>query len=733
MTFLNPFALFGLLAAAIPILIHLLNIRKLKVVDFSSLRFLKELQKTRMRRLKMRQWLVLLLRTMLVAFLVLAFSRPALRGTFAAFGEKHAASTIVILLDDSPTMGMRNDHGVLFQQTKDAVASLMTTATGPDEVYLLRLSEIRDLPDHVLPAVPASVAKALNGMNVSQQSRPYLSLVARGLQILSASRNANKELYLITDGQGSEFSLADTAHVAGMPESGTVNLFVVEVPPAQRENAAVVSLVLESRLLSAQRPIQLRGTVRNFGERTISNTLASLYLDGVRVAQQSISIAPHSTTSLSLSAIPRRRGALGVSLHIDDDAFPLDNDYYHVVRIPDQIAVVCAGQSAADTRFPAAVLAAAQDSSQAGTFTIQQLTQSRLQPPLIRAADVLVISNIGILTTEQSAAIAAEVRAGKGLIIFPGKETDYTSLNAGLLVSLGIPPLVPADLRQLATDRTGFLSFSAVEYKHPVFEGMFVQESGKTGASPSIQSPQIRTAAGLQVGTTGYPVITMTNGAPFLCEYSAGKGKILVFAVECGITWSDFPFKGVFAPLLHRSTLYLASQHDAIGDATVGDRLRFPLKQTAGEAQEAIVVKSPSGAEERVQPERHVASTTALYQSSSSQETGIYTLTTAGGASAKSAPLQAISVNSAPLESDLSRFTTDGFNAFLKRTGIAPDRTRMMQMPADIQHIVTESRYGTELWRYFLILAILCALAEMALSRATQSTTATEEHASRDH
>src|SRR5512136_1813631 len=112
MTFLNPLVLFGLAAAAIPILIHLLNLRKLKVVEFSSLRFLKELQKTRMRRLKLRQWLVLLFRTLLIVFLVLAFSRPALRGSVSALGAKRAASTIVVLLDDSPTMGMRNDHGV---------------------------------------------------------------------------------------------------------------------------------------------------------------------------------------------------------------------------------------------------------------------------------------------------------------------------------------------------------------------------------------------------------------------------------------------------------------------------------------------------------------------------------------------------------------------------------------------------------------------------------------------
>ena len=71
--------LFGLAAAAIPVLIHLLNFRKLRTVEFSSLRFLKELQRSSIRRIRIRQWILLALRTLLIVALVLAFSRPALR------------------------------------------------------------------------------------------------------------------------------------------------------------------------------------------------------------------------------------------------------------------------------------------------------------------------------------------------------------------------------------------------------------------------------------------------------------------------------------------------------------------------------------------------------------------------------------------------------------------------------------------------------------------------------
>src|SRR3990172_2154635 len=101
MTFLNPALLFGLAAAAIPVILHLLNLRKLRTVDFSTLTFLKELQQSRIRRLKLRQVLLLIVRTLMVVFIVLAFARPALRGSLpSAFGGD-AGATIAIVLDDS--------------------------------------------------------------------------------------------------------------------------------------------------------------------------------------------------------------------------------------------------------------------------------------------------------------------------------------------------------------------------------------------------------------------------------------------------------------------------------------------------------------------------------------------------------------------------------------------------------------------------------------------------------
>ncbi len=141
MTFLNPAVLVALVAAAIPVLLHLLNLRKLRTVEFSTLAFLKQLEKSRMRRLKLRQILLLILRTLVIACLVLAFARPALRGTSVGGLSTHAKTTAVLILDDSFSMSASDEHGPLLNQAKAASQDALSFLKEGDDVLFQKFSE----------------------------------------------------------------------------------------------------------------------------------------------------------------------------------------------------------------------------------------------------------------------------------------------------------------------------------------------------------------------------------------------------------------------------------------------------------------------------------------------------------------------------------------------------------------------------------------------------------------
>src|SRR5512147_1552013 len=133
-TFLSPTVLFAAFAALIPLIIHLFSKRRVKVVEFSSIRHLKSMQKRQVRRLKVRQLLLLILRMLLILTIVLAFARPtATEGRVGA----HASVSAVVLFDNSASMNRLVADGNLLELAKKRTEELLKTFGQTDEVALI--------------------------------------------------------------------------------------------------------------------------------------------------------------------------------------------------------------------------------------------------------------------------------------------------------------------------------------------------------------------------------------------------------------------------------------------------------------------------------------------------------------------------------------------------------------------------------------------------------------------
>src|SRR5512140_1437887 len=114
MTFLN--AIWAALAlGALPVLIHLLLRQRYKKVDFPTLRFLRELQRQKMRQLRVRQLLLLILRTLAVLFLVFAIMRPVVKSSSGILPGGHARTTAILILDRSASMQTETPDGSRFR------------------------------------------------------------------------------------------------------------------------------------------------------------------------------------------------------------------------------------------------------------------------------------------------------------------------------------------------------------------------------------------------------------------------------------------------------------------------------------------------------------------------------------------------------------------------------------------------------------------------------------------
>src|ERR1700682_3169857 len=110
MVFLTPFFLLGLSAIAIPVLIHLIQREKKRVIEFPSLMFVRRIPYQSVRRRRIRHWFLLLMRAAALALIIAAFARPFFRQSATALAVSAGGSReLVILLDQSASMGY-GDH-----------------------------------------------------------------------------------------------------------------------------------------------------------------------------------------------------------------------------------------------------------------------------------------------------------------------------------------------------------------------------------------------------------------------------------------------------------------------------------------------------------------------------------------------------------------------------------------------------------------------------------------------
>jgi hypothetical protein len=727
MTFLNPFVLFGLAAAAIPVLLHLLNLRKLRTVEFSSVRFLKELQKTSMRRLRIRQILLLILRTLLIVAVVMAFSRPALRIQLGGFGAPGASSTMIIILDDSPSMNFHDERGTAFTRASQAASRLIELAREGDRLFLVPLSELRAGNPLPAPRTPESAREALSRLTPSQVSVLLSDALATIRPLLASSPDANREVMFVSDGQATQ--LVSTPSREPPPDSGggldpRVTLFLCSSPPLRHENTGVTGGEILTRIVSDKKPVRFRPRINNWGDEPVRGSVVSLYSDGARVAQQSLDISPRGEIRPVFSFMVKRRGILGCSIQIEDDAFESDNVYAFVVEVPEHIAVLLSGPDAPSTRLATLALTLGGDSLLAGHLSAVQTTNAELPSVDLSHFDVIVVCGFEGLTAEVSRSVARFVSEGGGLILFP--HATPASHDGALFRALGLP----SPSGQPVTAPAGsFFSFSTVDYAHPLFEGLFDTRKGSGRGEPAVESPRVLTALPLSAGEKGTRVIGLTNGNAFLVDQSAGTGRVLIFAVEAGTGWSDFPLKGLFAPLLHRSIAYTGSRPTPRPSLVPGDRLEFSLRLRTFTDRDTYTITSPGGNTQKVVPEFQPAAGTAVFNGGIAREPGVYRLSRDGrGAGAPAKDFAALAVNISPGESDLRTATNDDIEKFRLVARIPPGQIHTMP-PEQAAETVRQTRYGFELWKDFVVLAALLAIAEMAVGRVAGAKTGIGEGA----
>lgn len=688
MTFLNPSILFGLFAALIPIVLHFLNLRKLKTVEFSTLTFLKELQKTKIRRIKLKQLLLLIIRTLIIIFIVFSFARPTIKNSFS---NSTAKTSAVFIIDNTFSMSLVNEKGSLLNQAKMYGKKILNEFNDGDDVTVISIGEI-DLNKFTPTKNFKDVINQIENVEISEISNTLNQALVEASKILYESKNPNKEVYIFTDRQKSRlYNSKDELSDYGKILSENTKMFLIDLSNDEYNNLGITSFKSENQIFELNKEISFNVKVKNYSNTKSDNNVVSLFINGKRSSQKNISLNARETKDVILETTLQDTGLVNFSAELEDDNILNDNQFFFSVNVKKSISVLILSENPNDSKFINFAL------SLNPNINLKEINISQINSIDVKNYDLIII--IGSVDKSTFAKLNGYLTEGKNIILFPS--TNSNSINFSQTLKLFNLNYQFHDQGFTNTNQT-INEFGKIDFNHPLLKNIFIEEK-KT----KIESPSINKYLQTKLSGKEKSIIQLTDGSPFLFEVDELKNKMFVFTSSPTLSWNDFPLKSFYAPLINKMVYYLAIKLKE-DNLITGNVLNVDLTNSN---TSLIKIFKPINNIEFINKDSLQNKNKLIYKNTNKK--GVYKFYS------NDKLLDYFDVNIDPRESEQEKYTIDDFNDYLKTIDFKGKFYNINQ-GENLSKVIYDSRYGTELWKYFLIVVLLLLILESLIARNTK-------------
>jgi hypothetical protein len=517
--FLSPLFLIGLLAIAVPILLHLYRHQAGPVVRFTAVRFLQHAPLHRARRRRLQDVLLLMLRVTALALLAVAFARPYI----ARSGGESAAPITIVAVDRSFSMSAPGQ----IDEARKAARRVIEELPRGERVAIVAFDERAEV---VLPPTwnRGDAERALMAIEPGYGTTRFGAAFGAAADILQSRPG---RLVVVSD----------------LQSGGWIDAGMLPVPQQIAVEARQIATPPENLILSEVRSTEdgVLARVQNSGssERTVRLTVA---VNGAVTASRSVVVPVAGMGEYIFRGRPPQRGALQASVE-DATGYAGDNARYAVLDpAPPRRVLVVAG--AGGERAEAFYLRRAIESTAGDPdpFVLETITADRLARRLGDSSPIAAVVMMGSrgFDAQGGEVLEREISRGCGLLLVTGPAVDWPWLVAQTPAAIG--------LRAAAgRSASGSLTFAPVDVRHPVFR-RFGIDGGALGAVNFTRAERLKAPANSRL------LAQFDDGSPALMELRRGRGRVLVFASDLANRWNDFALHPAFVPFVDAMVRYVA-------------------------------------------------------------------------------------------------------------------------------------------------------------------------------
>ena len=596
-----PMLQFGIAATSLPILIHLLNRRKYREMRWAAMRFLVAAMRKNQRRVKVEQWLLLAIRTLVVLLVVLAMAKPFLEsmGAIALPGQR---THRVLVLDGSLSMAYSTSDKNRFEQAKALASQLVRDSRRGDVLSIVLMAD----PPRVVvgdaspSANQAEVLKEIDAITLPHGGTDLVASFDKVDKVLEVSSIPRKEVIFLTDLQaaswkkgvgGSEAMKSAVAKLA----SRRAQSVVIDLGKDGGENRAVTDLRLDSPVVTLGGPApKVIATVHNYGPNPVVDFKARLLVDGQLGPDQSVpEIAVGADATYAFSPTFSSPGDHLIEVRIDDDPLVLDNRRRLAVPVREFLNVLLVdGQPRAEafqaeTDYLAQALnPEAKSAGSPSQIRTEIVNESQLGSRDLAPFDAVVLCNIAQFTTAEVTSLDAYLKQGGGVVVFGGDQVIAENYNQ-LLYADG-KGLLPAPLGGIVGDaqaKQGAFEFDAKDYKHPIVSLFAGADSNVIAGLTGAKTWQYHKLKLPEDGRSQAQVALWFNsGDPAIVEMPRHRGTVIQVATSADTGWTTWPLHQSYPPIMEQVIMQAASGRLAERNVRVGQPFDQALPASAAGA-----------------------------------------------------------------------------------------------------------------------------------------------------
>jgi Mg-chelatase subunit ChlD len=551
MSLLNPYLLFGSLALAIPILIHLVRREKSEIVQFSSLMFLLKVPKRAIRQQKIKNLLLMALRLLLLALLVGSFARPYFTADTSETQNAAQNRGIVLMLDNSYSMR----YGTTFERLKNEAVGRIDAMTAGDRMALIAFNDVATMLS--MPSSDKNALKAaVDALEPSFGATRYYEAFALADRVFGQLQGTEKLLWIASDFQRNGWNRSSRESVIGSDvKTEFVNLSVQNPVNVGIDSVSVEPQTSFARIYGGR----VIARIHNHRKDQAVNVPVAVRVNDREAGRKTLNVPANSTALAEFTGFDLPLGFSKAAVKAEsDDPLQVDNEFLFTLDRREKLKVLIVDSG---RQGQSLYLRQAYTSSADVPFEVQIAAVQSVTPEELGNHQVVVVNDVARLSDRLRDRLDELRKGGQGQLVILGDYADIGWWNSYAKF--------PVRLQQkvfVAKDRgQQYVSLTTFDKNHNIFKP-FARSSRVT-----LNTAQFNAFVEVQAKQGATVLAKFETGSPAITESSSEDRGLLVFSSTVDSRWNDLPLRPSFLPVFFEMVQYLSRYSESRGWYPLGE------------------------------------------------------------------------------------------------------------------------------------------------------------------